>query len=388
MAVRFHFNPNTGRTGKCNADPSNPRSTGCLYGQTDEQHGDSREEAQRNYERTMSSKLFSSVDSDKPAERVLRLRSTEALKLSAVPDGMDRIDEISATSLRSYEVEPNPKYRKDIFIGGKYRVTGRSTTESRGKSKLWVIPVEGPDGNEGSIELPMRQQIPVAYRYTPEAKEYNKIREAEEDRLRAKHQADLEAKAKRQANRAEQLKRIETTPYEELSVEDRAAADRLKEQEENRRWDKHPVLLKYEGPNSYRQGRVQGESNSILERIRGVPDYDLIDFNNRISSISESGLPRDEQESLIREERVNYIQTMNRLMDQRQERAEQLRAHRRGFKDVLRSLLKQDERDAAEQKKAVDAVQRDRQALLEFAEKLFAAPPYTQVRFNIPNRRY
>ena len=69
MAERFHFNPETGRTGKCGADPSNPRSRGCKFGQSDGQHGATREEAKANYETKMEPELFSNARSRGTAEQ-------------------------------------------------------------------------------------------------------------------------------------------------------------------------------------------------------------------------------------------------------------------------------------------------------------------------------
>ena len=70
MAERFHFNPETGRTGKCGSDPSNPRARGCLFGQSDAQHGATREEAKANYETKMAPELFANTQvKAQPAER-------------------------------------------------------------------------------------------------------------------------------------------------------------------------------------------------------------------------------------------------------------------------------------------------------------------------------
>lgn len=55
MADRFHFNPETGRTGKCDA------KTQCRFGQSEGEHGGSREEARANYEGTMKGELFSNT---------------------------------------------------------------------------------------------------------------------------------------------------------------------------------------------------------------------------------------------------------------------------------------------------------------------------------------
>lgn len=59
MTDRFHFNPETGRTGKCSAQVQ------CRFGQSEEQHGSSRQEARANYERTMEGELFANTASKK-----------------------------------------------------------------------------------------------------------------------------------------------------------------------------------------------------------------------------------------------------------------------------------------------------------------------------------
>ena len=62
MADRFHFNPDSGRTGKCSAQVQ------CRFGQSDDQHGATREEARANYEKTMETELFANTVS-KPDAR-------------------------------------------------------------------------------------------------------------------------------------------------------------------------------------------------------------------------------------------------------------------------------------------------------------------------------
>ena len=60
--ANFHFNPKTGRTGKCDATVKP-----CRFGQTQEQHGNSPVEARANYERSMESELLPTADSAAPA---------------------------------------------------------------------------------------------------------------------------------------------------------------------------------------------------------------------------------------------------------------------------------------------------------------------------------
>lgn len=64
MADRFHFNPETGRTGKCSAEVQ------CRFGQSADQHGATREDARANYEAQMAPELFSNTQS-KPSTRPL-----------------------------------------------------------------------------------------------------------------------------------------------------------------------------------------------------------------------------------------------------------------------------------------------------------------------------
>lgn len=70
MADRFHFNPDTGRTGKCAAQMK------CRFGQSDDQHGATREEARANYEKTMESELFANTSSKTAGKTDEEIRET------------------------------------------------------------------------------------------------------------------------------------------------------------------------------------------------------------------------------------------------------------------------------------------------------------------------
>lgn len=48
----YHLNPNTGRVGKCDANPNNPRSTGCKFNLGEEEHFATKEEARAAYEKS------------------------------------------------------------------------------------------------------------------------------------------------------------------------------------------------------------------------------------------------------------------------------------------------------------------------------------------------
>ncbi len=73
MAERFHFNPTTGRTGKCEAKKS------CRFNQSDDQHGATREEARANYEAQMAPELFSNTERKAQAAEVGAKRTAAQL---------------------------------------------------------------------------------------------------------------------------------------------------------------------------------------------------------------------------------------------------------------------------------------------------------------------
>lgn len=70
MADRFHFNPDTGRTGKCAAQVQ------CRFNQSDDQHGATREEARANYEKTMEGELFANTSSKTAGKSDEEVRET------------------------------------------------------------------------------------------------------------------------------------------------------------------------------------------------------------------------------------------------------------------------------------------------------------------------
>lgn len=77
--MRYHFNPETGRTGKCDATVRP-----CRFQQTEEEHGSTPAEARANYERTMESELLpveasAPVDAsaDEPVELELDFATVE-----------------------------------------------------------------------------------------------------------------------------------------------------------------------------------------------------------------------------------------------------------------------------------------------------------------------
>ncbi len=80
MADRFHFNPDTGRTGKCEA------KKGCRFGQSEDQHGASREDARANYEKHMEGELFSNTSSSSENGSKDPERRIEAEELDAIKD--------------------------------------------------------------------------------------------------------------------------------------------------------------------------------------------------------------------------------------------------------------------------------------------------------------
>lgn len=380
MADRFHFNPDTGRTAKCLAVHQ------CRFGQSDEQHGATRDEARANYESQMAPELFSNTASK--SEEKPQLTASSTLVINELPKGMDKLVTLTGTNIRSYDPDGPVEHHKDYYIGGKHRLLDRArVVKLADGKKVWALPVD-TDGVQSTIYLPMRQPIPAALKYTAEARAREKIHQEENRIWRENWQREKKAEAERKAAEEAQQKRIESTPYEVLSQEDRAVADKLTAEAEEKRWTKEPEPLTYYGPNGYNRGQVRDDENEILQKIRGIPDYNLMDYNNRVEELAQSELPREEQERQIREERMGYIQSMNSLLDQRMERAKTVRAERAGFRATLRSFFESDERDSRAREEAQNRVLRDRQSILEFASALFEAPPYTRIHFASPPRRF
>ena len=85
--ANFHFNPKTGRTGKCDATVKP-----CRFGQSQEQHGNSPVEARANYERSMESELLPST---------APLGARELNKLAKETDSPEILDQaVAHSSLR------------------------------------------------------------------------------------------------------------------------------------------------------------------------------------------------------------------------------------------------------------------------------------------------
>ncbi len=400
MAQRFHFNPATGRTGKCEAQ------RGCRFGQSEDQHGETREAARANYEKHMAGELFSntseSARSESSESAKVPLSSPDlpkgidptpidlsTLAIGEVPEGMHRVTVTTGSSLRDYEQHADSRLRSDLYIGGKHKVLEgtRSIRVSDG-SKVWAVPVL-TGSSRGTLFLPMRELIPVAVKYSSEALTYNREMEERNRASQAEAQADSARRQREAVQSRLQQERIKSTPYEELSTDDRAAADRMSAEAEEKRWSRRPEPIVYSGPNRDLKGSIlQSGRKSFLDRIQGVADYDIADYNNRVEALAASDLPRSEQERLIRQERVGYIQSMNSLLDRRTELAQTARAPRKSFRSAIRGIFGRSSEDIELQNYALERIQRDRADARDFAEKLFSARPYAQIQSESRPRRY
>lgn len=368
MATRYHFNPDTGRVGACQALVS------CRFSQSAAQHGATKEEARANYEASMDPQTFANTSSKPAATPVRKLTDIAELRSMEMPRGMDGYSEHTGNDLKNYSLEGA---EVEWYIGGRHKVLDRPrSVDIGGGRKAWKFSVE-TDGERHSMLLPMRKSFPTALKYTPEGREKRarqlEIARANKERWAARKEAERA--------RSEAVERIASTSYEDLSEDDRAIADELRAEEEERRWSRNPSPLVYRGPTQY--GSLRENPDSFLEKLRGVPDYDLKDYNDKVSELAASDLPREEQERQIRSHRVDYIDSMDAMLDRRLEAANSRRATRYGLKENLRSFFgSPDEKDEKVRSDARDRVLKNKETMLAFAKELFAAPYYAQVNFH------
>lgn len=116
MSGNFHFNPTTGRTGRCEAKLS------CRFGQSEDQHGATREEARTNYEAQMAPELFANTASktaDKPVSRVPATRPLTPAQLKA------QADKKELEEFLEYLQEPDPEPEPTL------PATGSATAEQK-----------------------------------------------------------------------------------------------------------------------------------------------------------------------------------------------------------------------------------------------------------------
>lgn len=112
MADRFHFNPKTGRTGKCAAQVQ------CRFGQSDDQHGATREEARANYENQMAPELFSNTEQRAQTAEVRPERT--AAQLDEIANEYEQEHGISLQELLDhYEVDEAKINEADRSGGGR-----------------------------------------------------------------------------------------------------------------------------------------------------------------------------------------------------------------------------------------------------------------------------
>ena len=100
MATKYHFNKDTGRTGKCEAKIK------CRLGLADSEHFATREEAQAAYEKTMDSKAVSPLKKTTSKE----VKNIDRHKFSGKSFGYPELEGKTAAEIRQYVIDIHDKY--------------------------------------------------------------------------------------------------------------------------------------------------------------------------------------------------------------------------------------------------------------------------------------
>lgn len=100
MATKYHFNKDTGRTGKCEAKIK------CRLGLADSEHFATREEAQAAYEKTMDSKAVSPLKKTTSKE----VNNIDRHKFAGDSFGYSELEGKTAAEIRQYVIDTHDKY--------------------------------------------------------------------------------------------------------------------------------------------------------------------------------------------------------------------------------------------------------------------------------------
>lgn len=104
---KFHFNPDTGKTGKCRAIFK------CKYGQPDEAHGATEEIARANYEATMEKELFANEISNRETAKTPETPTIQA-NANQTPRDYEEFKEIRETRTKELLSDPKAQAEKDV----------------------------------------------------------------------------------------------------------------------------------------------------------------------------------------------------------------------------------------------------------------------------------
>ena len=98
--TKYHFNKDTGRTGKCEAKIK------CRLGLSADEHFETREEAQAAYEKTMDSKAVSPLKKTTSKE----VKNIDRHKFSGKSFGYPELEGKTAAEIRQYVIDIHDKY--------------------------------------------------------------------------------------------------------------------------------------------------------------------------------------------------------------------------------------------------------------------------------------
>ena len=165
---RNHYNPNTGEVGPCEADPTNPRSTGCKFGLSENDHYATPREAEQAFARTQE--LFASATLSKKGA-MLSPAQEEFFSHSAIRDEEGAVRKVFHGTSAEFDEFDSKRLGQgnDTWGNGFYFSTNESVSrgyaeESGGKVMEFYLDVRNPlviDGRE-------HQLIDSSYRFSRE----------------------------------------------------------------------------------------------------------------------------------------------------------------------------------------------------------------------------
>ena len=155
---RIHYNPETGETGPCEADPTNPRSTGCKFGLSESEHYSTVREAEDAFAKTQE--LFGGATLRKNDTVELSEEQEKFFSQSAVRDENGAIRKVFHGTGAEFDEFDSKRLGQgnDTWGNGFYFSTNESVSrgyanEVGGKVMEFYIDVKNPlivDGHEHS----------------------------------------------------------------------------------------------------------------------------------------------------------------------------------------------------------------------------------------------
>ena len=223
--ANFHFNPDTGRTGKCDATVRP-----CRFGQSQEQHGNSPQEASANYERTMESELLPSAASAPTPVAAQEVHRGNWADYSLHEDELTERSEIYVHPQGKIALV-HPSGEMSVYRNGRPAKTSGSVEDLRAGRGAWKTAKAATD------PVPSKEEFEARFQPKPGAVSSSKpaLSPQEEARRKANVRAGYPANSSLDASRAGELDYYERedAPYQRpaaiLPLKERGNPHRLNE---------------------------------------------------------------------------------------------------------------------------------------------------------------